>query len=246
MPTRDERPLAISLAGGNQMNTGQAVAPVTLRTLPMFVDTPEPALQALACMSILRPVERNSEVVRGGKRTGFVYLVVSGRLNVSMTDKEGREAILAVLGPGELFGEMSVLDDGICSATVKAVAPSVLIVIARTVFMQCLQENFDVAYYVMRKLIQRLRMANRKIESLALLDVSGRVARVLGEMAEPVSGKQVVMCKTSRQDLAKMIGASREMVSRVVKDLELRGLIEEIDGRITICSVDGRVASGQY
>lgn len=228
------------------MNTRRAVAPVTLRTLPMFADTPERVLQALACISILQPVERNFEVVRGGERTDFVYLIVSGRLNVSMTDKGGREAILSVLGPGELFGEMSVLDGGACSATVKAAAPTVLVVIARAVFMQCLQENFDVAHYVMRKLVQRLRVANRKIESLALLDVSGRVARQLLEMAEPVSGKQVVTCKTSRRDLAKMIGASREIVSRVVKDLELRGLIEEIDGRITICSVDGRVASGRY
>lgn len=229
-----------------EMNAGQAVALVTLRTLPMFAETPEKALQALACDARLRPVERHCEVVRGGERTDCVYLLVSGRLNVSVRDEKGHETILSVLGPGELFGEMSVLDDGACSASVSAAIPCVLVVIAKTVFLRCLQENFDVAHYVMRKLIQRLRVANRRIESLALLDVSGRVARVLAEMAETVSGKQVVTRKTSRQDLAKMIGASREMVSRVVKDLEQRGLIEEIDGRITLCGVGGRVETGRY
>jgi CRP/FNR family cyclic AMP-dependent transcriptional regulator len=167
-------------------------------------------------------------------------------LNVLVRDEEGHEAILSVLGPGELFCEMSVLDDGACSATVKASIPSVLVVIAKTVFMRCMQENFEVAHHVMRTLIERLRVANRRIESLALLDVSGRVARVLLEMAETVSGKQVVTRKTSRQDLAKMVGASRERVSRVVKDLELRGLIEEIDRRIILRGAGGRSASGLH
>lgn len=227
-----------------QINTVPAVAAATLRTLPIFADTPQRALQALARVSILQPVDRNSEVVRRGERSGFVNLIVSGRLNVLVRDEEGHEAILSMLGPGELFGEMSVLDEGVCSATVKAVSPSVLVVISKTVFVQFMQENFEVAHYITRTLIERLRAANRRIESLALLDVSGRVARVLLEMAETVSGKKVVTRKMSRQDLAKMIGASRETVSRVVKDLELRGLIEEIDGRIVLCAVSGRSVSG--
>lgn len=223
--------------------TAQAVAVATLRSLPIFADTPEQALQALARVSMLRPVDRNCEVVRAGERSDFVYLVVSGRLNVSVSDEEGREAIVCVLGRGELFGEMSVLDERACSATVKAAIPSVMVVIAKAEFTRCLQANFDVAHYVMRTLSERLRVANRRIESLALLDVSGRVARVLLEMAEPVSGKQVVTRKMSRQDIAKMVGASRERVSRVVKDLELRGLIEEIDGRIILRGIDGGCAS---
>lgn len=242
VPTRDE---PMSTAKAREI-TAQAVAVATLRSLPIFADTPEHALQALARVSMLRPVDRNCEVVRAGERSDFVYLVVSGRLNVSVSDEEGREAIVCVLGRGELFGEMSVLDERACSATVKAAIPSVLVVIAKTVFMRCLQANFDVAYYVMRTLSERLRVANRRIESLALLDVSGRVARVLLEMAEPVSGKQVVTRKTSRQDIAKMVGASRERVSRVVKDLELRGLIEEIDGRIILCGASGRSTSGLH
>lgn len=221
----------------------QAVAVATLRTLPIFADTPEQDLQALARVSMLRPVDRNCQVVRAGERSDFVYLVVSGSLNVSVSDEERHEAIVCVLGRGELFGEMSVLDERVCSATVKAAIPSVLVVIAKAVFMRCVQANFEVARYVMRTLSERLRVANRRIESLALLDVSGRVARLLLEMAEPVNGKQIVTRKTSRQDIAKMVGASREKVSRVVKDLELRGLIEEIDGRIILRGIDGGRAS---
>lgn len=222
------------------MITDKAVAAVSLRSLPMFADTAEEALHSLAGASLWRTLERNAVAVRAGERADHVYLILAGRLNVSVSDSEGREAILSVLGPGEMFGEMGVLDDGVCSATVKAVAPSVLIVIEKAVLHRCLQENFDVAHYVMRKLIQRLRVANRRIESLALLDVSGRVERVLEEMAETVSGKQVVTRTTSRQDIAKMVGASRETVSRSMKDLELRGQVERSSGRITLCGIAGR------
>ena len=203
------------------------VTAATLRTLPIFADTPEEALQAVARVSLLRRVGRNVQVVRAGERTDFVYLILSGALNVLVGDEEGREAILSVLGPGELFGEMGMLDDEVRSATVMAVTPSELVVLAKTDFKRCLKENFDVTHYVMRKLIQRLRMANRRIESLALLDVAGRVVRVLRDMAETADGEQVVTGKICKQDIAKMIGASREMVSRIVKDLELRGLIGE-------------------
>jgi CRP/FNR family cyclic AMP-dependent transcriptional regulator len=86
----------------------------------------------------------------------------------------------------------------------------------------------------MRNLVKRLRSADRTIESLALMDVYGRVARLLLEMAEDESGQQVIKHKISKQDIAKMIGASREMVSRVMKDLALRGLIVEGDGRILL------------
>ena len=115
-----------------------------------------------------------------------------------------------------------------------AVTPSTLVAIGRSDFKRCLQANFDVTEYVMRMLVQQLRLADGRIESLALLDVTGRVVRLLREMAQPVDGRQVVSRKPSRQDIAKMIGASREMVSRVLKDLEARGLIDESAERIVL------------
>lgn len=215
-----------------------AVTSTTLRTFPMFACSSEESLKALARVCILRRVDRNTPVVRAGESTDFVYLVLSGTLTVYISDDEGREAILCMLGPGELFGEMGVLDEDARSATVIAVTPGMLVAISKADFKRCLRDNFDVTEYVMRKLIQRLRAADRRIESLALLDVAGRVVRLLKDMADTEAGSQFTAHKFSKQDIAKMVGASREMVSRVMKDLELRGLIAETaDGRIVVREV---------
>ena len=101
-----------------------------------------------------------------------------------------------------------------------------MLVLGRADFARCLPENSTLSYAIMRGLVRRLRHADRQIESLALLDVYGRVARTLLEMAEEVDGIKIIRNKVSRQDMAKMVGASREMVSRVMKDLEERGVIE--------------------
>lgn len=216
------------------MASANAVTITALRCFPMFNGLQEHSLAPIARVANLRKVARGSTVVMAGDRTDFVYLVLSGSLKVLVSDEEGREVILSMLGAGELFGEMGVLDENPRSATVVAAVPSELIVISKTDFKRCLQENFDVALYIMRNLVQRLRTADRKIESLALLDVYGRVARLLLEMAENVGGQMVVTRKISKQDIAKMIGASREMVSRVMKDLQLQGLIEEGKGKILL------------
>ncbi|EGK71474.1 MAG: cyclic nucleotide-binding domain-containing protein [Methyloversatilis sp.] len=200
----------------------------------MFSGLADASLEPIAKVSNMRRVPRGSIVVRAGDKTDFVYLVLSGSLKVLVSDEEGREVILSMLGPGELFGEMGVLDDNPRSATVVTVVPSDLIVIAKSDFKRVLQENFEVSMFIMRNLVARLRTADRKIESLALMDVYGRVARLLLEMADEVNGEKVVNRKISKQDIAKMIGASREMVSRVMKDLHLQGLIEETNGKILL------------
>jgi CRP/FNR family cyclic AMP-dependent transcriptional regulator len=129
---------------------------------------------------------------------------------------------------------MGVLDDHPRSATVLAVESSEVVVIGKADFKRCLVENPDVSLFIMRNLAKRLRLADRNIESLALLDVYGRVARLLLEAAENVDGRQVVTRKLSKQDIAKMIGASREMVSRVMRDLTAQGLIHEQDGQLIL------------
>jgi CRP/FNR family transcriptional regulator, cyclic AMP receptor protein len=101
-----------------------------------------------------------------------------------------------------------------------------MLVLGRAEFARCLPDTTTLAYGILRGLVQRLRAADRQIESLALLDVYGRVARTLLDMAEDVTGTLIIRNKVSRQDMAKVVGASREMVSRVMKDLEQRGVIE--------------------
>jgi CRP/FNR family cyclic AMP-dependent transcriptional regulator len=144
-----------------------------------------------------------------------------------VSDEDGREVILSILGQGELFGEMGMFDEQPRSASVIAVVASDLVMISKNEFRQIMQDNFDIAWRIMCNLAERLRNADRKIESLALMDVYGRVARLLIDMSEDVDGTTVVVRKISKQDIAKMIGASREMVSRVMKDLGQQGLIEE-------------------
>jgi len=113
---------------------------------------------------------------------------------------------------------------------VRAEIQTDMLVLARADFARCLPEHSTLAYGVLRGLVRRLRNADRQIESLALLDVYGRVARTLLDMAEETpDGTKIIRHKVSRQDMAKVVGASREMVSRVMKDLEERGVIETQD-----------------
>ncbi|MBX3648607.1 MAG: cyclic nucleotide-binding domain-containing protein [Rhodocyclaceae bacterium] len=217
------------------MTQASSVTVDALRSMPIFESLSIERLVPIARVAVFRKMPRAATILRAGDRTDFVYFILSGALKVLVSDEEGREVILSNLGPGEFFGEMGVLDDNPRSATVMTSTPCELVVVSKADFKRCLAENFDVSLYIMRSLVKRLRTADRKIESLALMDVYGRVARLLLELAEEdADGQQVVMKKISKQDIAKMVGASREMVSRVMKDLSLQGLIEEGGGRILL------------
>lgn len=212
------------MVGRMRIHTVSATA---LRTIPIFSGLPVEHLEAICRLANMRRVPRGTTVVLAGDSTDFVYFVLNGSLKVLVGDEDGREVILTILGQGDVFGEMGVVDDSPRSATVVAVASSDLVVFSQADFRHILQTEFDVCLRLMGKLANRLRDADRKIESLALLDVYGRVARLLLEMAETVEGRKVIRKRISKNDIAKMIGASREMVSRVMKDLSTRGLIQE-------------------
>jgi CRP/FNR family cyclic AMP-dependent transcriptional regulator len=138
------------------------------------------------------------------------------------------------MGPHEFFGEMGLLDDLSRSASVETLEACEMLRLSKAGFTNILKDNFDLAMLIMRSLVKRLREADRKIESLALIDVYGRVARLLIDMAKFVDGKWVVEHAPPKQEIARMIGASREMVSRVVKDLHRKGLIRAEKRRIYV------------
>ena len=150
----------------------------------------------------------------------MITKLVYGRLRVLSG------VILATLQPGDYIGEMSMIDNQPHSATVEAEIQTDVLVLGRKEFTRCLPENATMAYAVMQGLVRRLRHADQKIGSLALMGVYGRVANVLLESAAADEGRLIIREKLSRQDIAKMVGASREMVSRVMKDLEERGFIQ--------------------
>jgi CRP/FNR family cyclic AMP-dependent transcriptional regulator len=172
-----------------------------------------------------RSFPRNAFILRAGEETDALYIILSGRVKVLIPDEEGHEVILAMLGPHDFFGEMGLLDDQVRSASVETVEPCEMLRLSRAGFTGVIKENFDLAMLIIRNLVKRLREADRKIESLALIDVYGRVARLLLDMAHNVDGRWVVEHAPPKQEIARMIGASREMVSRVVKDLQRKGLI---------------------
>jgi len=210
------------------------VSTTVLRTVPLFAGFPDEQLRVIASVVSRRNVPRGTIVIVEGDPTDSLYIIIAGRLKVMMSDSEGKEVILAMLGPGEYFGEMGLIDESPRSATVMTVEPCELIVVTKREFKKILSENFDMAETVMRGLVRRLREADRKIGSLALLDVYGRVARLLLDMAEAVNGQKIVTKRLPKQDIAKMIGASREMVSRVMKDLQLGGFIDVQGSRIVL------------
>ncbi len=201
-----------------------------IRRVPLFSMLTPTQAEAVADAVIKRRFKRGELVVEQGKKTNALFIILTGRARVLTTDARGREVILANLSPGDYIGEMSLIDNEPHSASVRAEVQTDVLMLGRVEFARCLPENTSMAYAVMKGLVQRLRHADRKIESLALMDVYGRVARALIEASETdAQGQVFIRDKVSRQDLAKMVGASREMVSRVMKDLEERGYIETLE-----------------
>ena len=206
-----------------------------IRRVPLFSTLTQAQAESVADAVTKRRFKRGECIVEQGKKSNMLAIILTGRARVVTTDSRGREVILATMNPGDYMGEMSLIDNQPHSATVRAEIQTDALILGRMEFARCLPENTSMAYAVMKGLVQRLRHADRKIESLALMDVYGRVARALLEVAQPDrEGQLVIRGRVSRQDVAKMIGASREMVSRVMKDLEVRGFIETLPNGATL------------
>ena len=201
-----------------------------IRRVPLFAMLTPAQAELLADAVAKRRFKRGQLIVEQGKKSDALYIILSGRARVLMTDRKSREVILATLQPGDYIGEMSMIDNQPHSATVEAEIQTDVLVLGRKEFTRCLPENATMAYAVMQGLVRRLRHADQKIGSLALMGVYGRVANVLLESAVPDDGRLIIREKLSRQDIAKMVGASREMVSRVMKDFEEQGFTQTLDG----------------
>ena len=198
-----------------------------IRRVPLFSMLTSSQAESVAQDVVKSRFKRGETIIEQGKKSDFLAIILTGRARVFTTDDRGREVILATMQPGDYIGEMSLIDNEPHSATVRAEVQTDVLVLGRLEFARCLPESTSMAYAVLKGLVRRLRHADGKIESLALMDVYGRVAKCLMEFAVADSfGTAVIRDKVSRQDLAKMVGASREMVSRVMKDLEDRGFIE--------------------
>lgn len=180
--------------------------------------------------------KRNECVVEYGKQSNSLFIILAGRARVVMTSPNGRVVILAKLQVGDCIGDMSLIDNDPHSATVIADVQLDVLIMSREAFLRCLMNNPMVALSIMRGLVKRLRLANQKISSFALMEVSQRVAIALLESAVADNeGKLMVQGKLSHLDIAKMVGASREMVTRTMKKLEAQSFIEKtIEGVVRV------------
>lgn len=205
-----------------------------LDQIPLFAGLPAEALARLEGHTRQRNIARNTLLMTAGEPAEAMYLIISGTVKVFLSDVDGKEVTLALLSKGDYVGEMALIDEQPRSASVITTEDAVLCSLSKSGFNKCLAEHPEIARYLMRGLIQRLRDADRKISSLALLDVYGRIAQLLLELAQKEGNLLVVPDRLSQQEIANRIGASREMVSKIMKDLAQCGHIHVEKKRIII------------
>ena len=207
---------------------------MALKAVPFFTQLNDLELDVVRAVAAEKSYPKNAVVLTEGEMGDSLYMIQSGKVKVFIGDEDGREIILKILGPGDFFGEMSMIDKQARSASVNTSEASTFLVLTHAAFEKCVEQSPRIANMVMRILAQRVREADRKIGTLALMDVYGRVASTLLELSVYTNGKLMVAEKLSQQDLANMVGASREMVNRILKDLSDRGFISIESKTITI------------
>ena len=205
-----------------------------LENVSLFSGLPQSDLDAISKLATTRTFPRNTIIISEGDTSDSLYAVLSGKVKIYLSDDEGKEIIINIQGAGEYFGELALLDDSPRSASVMTIETCKLAIISKTAFDECLEAHPQIALRVIRGLSGRLRDLTENVKSLALMDVYGRVARTLLELAEDENGEQIIRQRLTQRDIANMVGASREMVSRILKDLSTGGYITIRNKTITI------------
>jgi CRP/FNR family transcriptional regulator, cyclic AMP receptor protein len=194
---------------------------------------PQPLLDKIAAVATVRAFPKRAIIVTEGDDTDSLYVVLSGKARVFVSDDKGREVQLNQLGAGEYFGEVT-LDGGPRSASVMALEDCRCAIVKRSELTALVERQPELALHMMRKLARRVRDLTENVRSLALMDVYGRVARLLLELAEQKEGKLVIDEPLTHKDIASRVGASREMISRIFSDLSDGGYVRKEDGQLVI------------
>lgn len=183
----------------------------------------------MASSGVVRKFPKNAVLINEGDQGDSIYIVLSGKVKVFASNEAGKEVVIDFHGPGEYVGEMS-LDGAPRSASVVTVEPTACAVVSRAQFRDFILAYPDFALHLIGKLIERARLATENLKSLALSDVYGRLVRLLDSLAEERDGRRVIPEKLTQQDIAERVGASRDMISRLLKDLVAGGYLA-IEGR---------------
>lgn len=205
-----------------------------LENVPLFSGLSNEALAEVEQHGSIKTYRKNTIIINQGDKTDSLYVILSGSVKVFISGDDGREAVLNHQGQGEYFGDLALIDKQPRVASVITSESSKFMIITRADFMQCLSTNPDIALNLIRPMTSRIRMLAQNVSSLALLDVYGRVARTLLQEAAKNDQGDMVTEKLTQQEIADMVGASRAMVSRILKDLKVGGYISTDKKRITI------------
>jgi CRP/FNR family cyclic AMP-dependent transcriptional regulator len=198
-----------------------------------FAPLAEETLRAMASSGVVRRFPKNTVLINEGDVGDSIYIVLSGKVKVFASNEAGKEVVIDFHGPGEYVGEMS-LDGAPRSASVITVEPTACAVVSRAQFREFILAYPDFALHLIGKLIERVRFATENLKSLALSDVYGRLARLLSSLAQERDGRQVIPERLTQQDIAERVGASRDMISRLLKDLVAGGYLAIEERRIAI------------
>lgn len=206
-----------------------------LKSNELFKELGDKELEHLAAVTIHRTVLKNTLVISEGDLSNSMYLIKSGMVNVLVSNDEGKEMILATLQAGDHFGELSLLDEEPRSANVLTLEKCEFIILHRAEFYSLLEQNPAIAIRVIKYLCQRVRFITNIAQGLALLDVYGRLVRILNSLAQTTSeGKSVITLPLTHKDIAARVGSSREMISRIFGELEKGGYLTVDHKIITI------------
>lgn len=205
-----------------------------LRKIPLFADLQDEELQSIASHATNKAYPKNSIIINEGDDTNSMYVIEKGKVKVFLCNEDGKEVILKILGVGDYFGELAILDEAPRSASIMTMEAAKFSVVSKAEFDQTLDAHPSIARTLVVELTRTVRRLTENIRNLALMDVYGRVARTLLDMTEEIDGQKIIDQKLTHQDIAKMIGSSREMVSRIMKDLQKGGYVTCESKRIII------------
>lgn len=215
-----------------------------LKNVPLFASLSEKELSLLAGVSTSKRFEKSQTIIHKSDQGDTFFSILSGKVKVVLTDEEGKEYIVGILKPLEFFGELALLDGEPRSASVVALDSTEVLVLRRDDFLKQITHNPELCIKIVGVLGDRLRKANHQIESLVFLDVCGRLARMLLDMAEqqePQTTAQgmVLEIDYSRTELANLVGTTRETLTRALKTLENMGYIEIKKNKLVITNEAG-------
>lgn len=197
--------------------------PSVLRSLGLFSSLSDAQFGAVLQSIQHRSYAARARIISAGENADALYVIISGRVRVLFDDGEGHELIAATIGPSEFFGEVGLIDGRPRAAHVEAEEACEVLLVPRNVLLECVEHNAHAAMSMLRTVVERLDEAHRKMAALGLMDVYGRVARVLLDTCREVEG--LLLVEVGSEKIAAMVGASREMVSRVVKDMIGKGVV---------------------